>query len=149
MITGRGFSVASANAPVLPVPLNAQQSVNFTVVFQADSPGIYSAALNSVGIAVTLTATVPVQLTYQWITGTGVQSLSAGPVNFSSVPVGQSPTIEVVLLNETSVALNALAVTVTGAGFLLARQPTMELCNPRPARSSKFNSVPRQPVPVP
>jgi len=39
------------------------------------------------------------------------------------VPVGQSPTIEVVLLNSTSVALAVPSVSVTGAGFSLLSQP--------------------------
>jgi hypothetical protein len=122
-VTGSGFSVASANAPVLPVSLGPQQSVDFTVLFQASGPGIYSATLNSVGIAVTLTATIPVELTYEWVTGNGTQLLSAGPVSFGSVPVGQSPTVEVLLLNQTSVALPVPAVSVAGAGFSLATQP--------------------------
>jgi hypothetical protein len=122
-VTGSGFSVASANTPVLPVSLDPGQSIDFTVVFQATATGNYSAALNSVGIAVTLTATVPVELTYQWVTGTGVQPLAAGPVNFGSVPVGQSPTIEVLLLNQTSAALAVPSLSVSGAGFSLVTQP--------------------------
>jgi hypothetical protein len=119
-LTGSGFSVASGSAPLLPVSLASQQSVNFTVVFQATVPGSYSAALNSVGIAVTLTATVPVELTYQWVTAAGVQLLSAGPVSFGSVPVGQSPTIEILLVNQTSAALTVPSVSVSGAGFSLS-----------------------------
>jgi len=122
-VTGAGFSVPAANTPALPVNLGAQQSVDFTVVFQAGSPGNYSAALNSVGISVTLTATVPVELTYQWVTGTGVEPLSAGPVNFGSVPVGQSPTIEILLVNQTSATLAVPSVSVSGSGFSLTSQP--------------------------
>jgi hypothetical protein len=124
-VTGSGFSVATANAPMLPVSLASQQSVNFTVVFQASTAGSYSAALNSVGVAVTLTATVPAQLTYEWIAtgGNQVQLLSAGPVNFGSVPVGQSPTIEVLMLNQTSAALPAPNVSVGGVGFSVSSQP--------------------------
>lgn len=121
-VTGSGFSVARANAPALPVSLNSQQSVDFMVVFQTTGTGIFSATLNSVGIAATLTATVPVELTYEWVKGTGVQSLAAGPVDFGSVPVGQSPTIEILVLNQTSVALTAPGVTVAGSGFSLSGQ---------------------------
>jgi hypothetical protein len=122
-VTGTGFTVPAADTPALPVNLGPQQSVDFTVVFQATSPGNYSAALNSVGISVTLTATVPVELTYQWVTGTGVESLSAGPVNFGSVPVGQSPTIEILLVNQTSATLAVPSVSVSGSGFSLTSQP--------------------------
>lgn len=119
-VAGPGFSVASANAPVLPVSLSPQQSVDFTVVFLPAATGIFNATLNSAGIAVTLTATVPVELTYQWVTGTSVQVLAAGPVTFGSVPVGQSPTIEILALNQTSVALTVPGVSVTGTGFSLS-----------------------------
>jgi hypothetical protein len=122
-LTGSGFAVAKASAPVLPVLLAPQQSVAFTVGFQASGTGTFSATLNSVGIAIALTATVPAQLTYQWVTATGVQSLAAGPVNFGSVPVGQSPTIEVLLLNQTAASLPVPTLAVTGAGFSLAGQP--------------------------
>jgi hypothetical protein len=46
-----------------------------------------------------------------------VRSLAAGPVNFGSLPVGQSPTIEVLLLNQTSAPLPAPSASVTGVGF--------------------------------
>ena len=122
-VTGSGFSVATANAPVLPVSLGPQQSVAFTLVFQASAPGLYNGTLNSVGFATSLTATVPVELTDEWVTAKGTQLLSAGPVNFGPVPVGQSPTVEVLLLNQTSVSLPVPAVSVSGPGFSLASQP--------------------------
>ena len=122
-ITTGSFSVATADAPSLPVSLAPRESVDFTIVFQAAAPGIYSSTLNSVGIAVTLTATVPVELTYQWVTGSGVLSLSVGPVSFGSVPVGQSPNIEVLILNQTSAELSVPSVSVSGAGFSLISQP--------------------------
>ncbi|MEI9975371.1 MAG: choice-of-anchor D domain-containing protein [Ignavibacteriota bacterium] len=123
-VTGSGFSVAAAKAPVLPVSLAPQQSVDFTVAFQAGAAGSYSGALTSTGIAIALTATVPAQLTYQWVTGAGVKALSAGPVDFGSVPVGQSPTIEILMLNQTISPLPVPAASVSGAGFSLISQPT-------------------------
>jgi hypothetical protein len=124
-VTGAGFSVPAAGTPALPVTLGAKQSTPvFTVVFQAANPGTYSAAINSVGISVTLTATVPVELTYQWVTHTGaVEWLSAGPVDFGTVPVGQSPTIEILLLNYTSATLSVPSVSVSGSGFSVISQP--------------------------
>ena len=122
-VTGSGFSAPAAGAPGLPVTVGSQQSVDFTVVFQATSPGTYSAPLNSVGIAVTLTATVPVELTYEWVTSTGVELLSAGPVTFGSVPVGQSPAIEILLVNQTTATLPVPNVSVSGSGFSLIGQP--------------------------
>jgi hypothetical protein len=118
-VSGAGFSVAPSSAPLLPAQLGPQQSVQFTVVFQASGTGIFNATLNSVGIATTLTAVVPVEFTYEWVSGSGVQLLSAGPVNFGSVPVGQSPNIEVLLLNRTSAALAVPPIMVSGTGFSL------------------------------
>jgi hypothetical protein len=119
-VTGAGFSVSNANAPALPVSLAAQQSVAFTVVFQAPGTGIFSATLNSVGISVTLTATVPVELTYQWIvSGMAAQPLSAPPVTFGTVLVGESLSIEIVALNQTSSMLTVPSTAVTGNGFSL------------------------------
>ncbi len=121
-LTGAGFSVARANAPVLPAFLAPQQSIDFTVVFQAINTGIFTATLNSVGVVITLTAVVPVELSYQWVNGATVQWLAAGPVNFGAVPVSQSPTIQVLAVNQTSAALTIPAVTVSGSGFSLSGQ---------------------------
>jgi hypothetical protein len=137
-VTGAGFSVATANAPQLPAFLAPQQSVQFTVVFQASGTGNFSATLNSVGIAVTLTATVPAELTYQWVTGTGVLPLAAGPVTFGSVPVGESPTVEIIALNQTSAALTVPSVAVSGSGFSLYGQ-SPNGATVKPAASIAFN----------
>jgi hypothetical protein len=145
-VTGSGFTVASASAPSLPAVLAPQQSVDFTVLFQASGTGNYGAALNAVGIAVTLTATVPVELTYQWVTGSTVQSLAAGPVDFGSVPVGQSPTIQILLLNETSVPLTAPTVAVTGAGFsLISPLPAGTVIPPAASKQFEIQFSPTAP----
>jgi len=117
-VGGAGFSLANV-APAIPVSLASQASVDFTVVFQSAGTGSYSAALESVGISVILSATVPAELTCQWVNGTGVQALAAGPANFGSVPVTQNATIEIILLNQTSSALTAPGAVVTGTGFSL------------------------------
>jgi len=118
-VNGAGFSIPSANAPSIPVSLGSEQAVDFTVQFQSAGTGIYSAALESVGISVILTATVPVEFTCQAIVGSAVQNCAAAPVNFGSVPVGQNPTVEFILLNQTSAALTAPGPLVSGAGFSL------------------------------
>jgi hypothetical protein len=137
-LNGTGFSVASSNAPTLPASLNPQQPVDFTVVFQATSTGTFNATLTSVGIVLTLTAIVPVELAYEWVAGTGVQSLAAGPVNFGSVPVSQSPTLELLALNQTGVSLTIPAVTVTGSGFSLYG-PSPAGVTVAPSASKAFN----------
>jgi hypothetical protein len=117
-VSGAGFSLANV-APAIPVSLPSQQTVDFTVVFQSAGSGSYSAALESVGISVIVSATVPVELTCEWVTGTGVQALAAGPANFGSVPLTQNATIEILLLNQTSSVLTAPGAVVTGTGFSL------------------------------
>ena len=49
----------------MPVGLASQQAIEFSVVFRANTVGTYSAALDSEGIAVILTATVIPSLTFQ------------------------------------------------------------------------------------
>ena len=119
-VSGTGFSLASANQPAIPVSLAPQQSVDFSVVFQSAGTGQYSAALDSVAISVILTASVPVELTAQLVTATGVQSLAAAPVDFGSVPQGSTATRHIILLNQTSATLLAPGPLVSGTGFSLS-----------------------------
>ena len=136
-VNGAGFSIESANAPAIPISLGSEQSVDFTVLFQSAGSGSYSAALESVGISVILSAAVPVELTCQWVNGTGVQLLAAGPANFGSVPITQNATIEIILLNQTSQPLTAPGALVTGTGFSLSG-PTVGGKLVQPAASVAF-----------
>ena len=117
-VGGSGFTLTGG--PALPATLAPQQSVNFTVVFQSAGIGSYSASLDSVGISVLLTATVPVELTCLVSTGTGTQPLGAATVDFGIVQQGSAVTRHVVLLNQTNVPLAVPALSTTGAGFTLS-----------------------------
>ena len=117
-VEGSGFSLAGG--PALPATLAPQQAVNFTVVFQSAGIGSYSASLDTVGISVLLTATVPVELTCLVSTGTGTQPLGAATVDFGVVEQGSAATRHVVILNQTSVPLTVPALATTGAGFTLS-----------------------------
>jgi hypothetical protein len=119
-VNGAGFSFAAAGQPTIPLSLAAQQSVDFTVVFQSAGTGNYSASLDSVGISVMLTANVPVELTCQLVTSAGVQSLAAAPVDFGSAPLGTTATRQIILLNQTSLPLSVPGLLVTGTGFSLS-----------------------------
>jgi hypothetical protein len=116
-VSGSGFTLSNLSQS-LPATLAAQQFVDFTVVFQSSGTGIYSAALDSVAISVTFTATVPVALTCQLTTPTGVAPLAA-PVDFGAVARGASSTLHVTMWNQTNVTLAAPVPVVTGAGFAL------------------------------
>jgi hypothetical protein len=119
-VNGSGFSMAGANQPAIPVSLAPGQSVDFTVAFQSAGTGMYSAALDSVGISAILTAGVPVELTCQLLTAGGAQWLGAAPVDYGSVTRGTAATRRVVLLNQTSVALIAPGPLLTGSGYSLS-----------------------------
>jgi len=116
-VSGSGFALSN---PFLPVVLAPQKSVDFTVVFQSAGTGIYSAFLESVGISVSLTATVPVELTCLLNTGAGTQPLAGAPVDFGSVVPGSAATRHITLLNQTNAILIAPGPLVTGAGFALS-----------------------------
>jgi hypothetical protein len=117
-VAGSGFTLTGG--PALPATVAPQQSVAFTVVFQSAGAGSYSASLDSVGISVLLTATVPVELTCLLSTGGATQPLGAATVSFGIVQQGSAVTQHVVLLNQTNVALVVPALAATGAGFTLS-----------------------------
>ena len=118
-VNGAGFSLSSSGLPRFPLTLAPSESLDFTVTFAPSGQGSYSASLDSVGIAVLFSANVPVELTRQLATSSGVRPLSAGPVDFGSVERGSSATRRVLLVNETSTTLPFPAVQISGAGFAL------------------------------
>jgi len=128
-VGGSGFTMTGV--PALPSTLAPQQSVDFAVVFQSAGTGSYSASLDSVGMSVLLTATVPVELTCLLSTGGSTQPLGAATVDFGVVEQGSAVTRHVVLLNQTSVPLTVPALATTGAGFTLSgATPTGFLLQP-------------------
>jgi hypothetical protein len=117
-VGGSGFTMTGG--PALPATLAPQKSVDFTVVFQSAVTGSYKASLDSVGISVLLTATVPVELTCLLSTGTATQPLGAATVGFGVVQQGSAVTRHVILLNQTNVPLTVPVLATTGAGFTLS-----------------------------
>jgi hypothetical protein len=109
---GAGFTV---NAPPLPVGLDSQAALDFTVLFQSATPGTYSAVLYSQGVSALLTATVLPRLTYDGI--------GAGPVDFGSVMPGASVTRHFTIENLTTLVLTVPAIAVLGDVFSLLGQP--------------------------
>jgi len=126
-VSGAGFTLAS---PFSAVTLASQASVNFTVVFKPSGTGTYSAFLESVGISVSLTATVPVELTCLLNTGTGTAALVT-PLSFGSVTLGSAATLSITLLNQTDASLIAPGPLVSGPGFALSGpSPAGTVVNP-------------------
>ena len=122
-VNGSGFAISNLNRPVLPVSLASQKSVDLTVLFQSAGTGFYSAALDSVGIAVLLSVNVPMELTSQLETGTGTRPLAAAPVDFGVTERGSVATRHIVLMNQTSAALAVPGLLVSGADFSLGGSP--------------------------
>jgi hypothetical protein len=120
-VKGSGFSLTGG--PALPATVGPQKSIDFTVIFQSAGIGGYSASLDSVGISVLLTATVPVELTTLLATGTGTQPLGAAPVNFGAVQLGSTATQHVVLTNQANVQLVVPGLVTTGTAFSLSPTP--------------------------
>jgi hypothetical protein len=122
-VSGSGFTLSK---PFSALTLAPQNSVDFTVVFQSAGTGIYSAFLESVGISVSLTAAVPVELTCLLNTGAGTQPMAGAPVSFGAVALGSVATLHITLLNQTNAILSAPVPQVTGAGFALSGLPPGE-----------------------
>ena len=116
-VNGSGFSLSGA--PTLPVGLASQQAIEFQVVFQSATPGAYSAALDSEGFSVLLTATVIQSLTYR----VDSQILGAAPVDFGGVELGSSASRHFSVENQTGSALSVPAISASGGGFSLTGTP--------------------------
>jgi Abnormal spindle-like microcephaly-assoc'd, ASPM-SPD-2-Hydin len=134
-VAGEGFTLSGA--PTLPVQLNPQGSVNFVVTFLATLTGGYSASLSADGISVFLTATVVPGLTYQVQTSAGNQNLGTSPVNFGSVAVGQTQTLQFLVSNGTTQALVVPSISVSQGDFSLSG-PTPSGVTLQPAQVEGF-----------
>jgi hypothetical protein len=120
LLAARGTGFTLTGLPVLPVGLAPQQSLDFSVSFQATGVGAYSASLDTEGTSVLLTATVAAGLTASVETASGAQTLGAAAVDFGSVQLGGAAARHFVLANLTGVVLQAGGIAVQGSGFALA-----------------------------
>jgi hypothetical protein len=116
-VAGAGFTL---NGPALPLALNPQAAVDFTVTFLASGAGSYSAPLLSDGVSLLLLATVVPQLTYEVNTGAGFQPLGTVPVDFGSVQLGSSVVRHFAAVNQMTVVLTVPAIAVAGGDFALS-----------------------------
>jgi hypothetical protein len=116
-VAGAGFTLSG---PALPLALNPQQPLDFTVSFLAPDTGSYSAVLRSEGISVLLLATVLPRLTYEVDTGAGLQPLGMGPVDFGSVERGSSAVRHFMIMNQMAAVLTVPAISIVGSDFALS-----------------------------
>jgi len=115
-VPGTGFTL---NGPAIPVALNPQGAVDFTVTFLAPDAGTYSAVLQSQGVSLLLLATVLPRLAYLADTGAGLQPLGAGPVDFGSAGLGSNVVRHFAAVNRMTMALAVPAIAVSGGDFAL------------------------------
>jgi hypothetical protein len=115
-VAGTGFTLT---APTPPLSLAPQAALDLTVVFSAVDTGAYSAALRSDGISVLLTATVLPRLTYLVDTGTGLQPLGPGGVDFGTALPGATVVRHILIQNRTSLILTVPAIAVPAGDFSL------------------------------
>ncbi len=116
-VAGTGFSFGTQ--PTLPVSIQPQSAVDFTVRFQSSAVGSYSAALRSNGISALLTAAVLPRLTYKVDTGSGYRDL-AGTVDFGAAERGSAVTRRVTIANQMEFGMAVPPISVQGADFALA-----------------------------
>jgi hypothetical protein len=127
-VAGVGFKLTSPTA--LPVGLAPQGSIDFAVSFSAAGTGAYSAALDSDGIAILLTATVAPRLTYRIDPSFG--TAFPGPLDFGIVIRGSAAQRLITIQNETTLILTVPAIFVQGTDFaLLGTVPSGQALGPR------------------
>jgi hypothetical protein len=114
-VAGVGFTL---DGPALPVAVDPQASVEFTVTFRAPDVGSYSATLRAGDVAIVLTASVQPRLTYRV-----ENSLLSGMVDFGSVQRGSSARRRFTVTNETGVVLTVPGVTLQGPDFAMVGIP--------------------------
>jgi hypothetical protein len=119
LLAVQGTSFGLSGAPALPAGLAPQQAVEFAVAFQGTTVASYSAALDADGIAVLLTASVLPRLTFQ----VGAATLSAGGLDFGSVPTGASGSRRVTVTNLTGLTLALPGIAAAGEGFSIPQLP--------------------------
>ena len=117
-VAGVGFSLSG---PAIPVTLAAGAAVDFTVAFQANDVGGYSAVLRATGVSILLTATVVPRLTFSLDTGSGTVPLAS--VDFGTLLRGGTVVRRILIRNGTPTPLTVPAIGVQGSGFALTAVP--------------------------
>jgi len=105
-------------APALPLKVDSQVALEFTVTFRCGDPGSYSAVLRAENVIILLTASVQQRLTYR------VENAPLGNiVDFGSALRGTAIRRRFTVVNETSQVFTVPAIVVAGADFTFAALP--------------------------
>jgi hypothetical protein len=127
-LAGSGFTLLPP--PQLPLTLNPQAALDFTVQFQASAAGSYSAGLTLPGISSILTATVVPALTWR----------IPSTVDFGAVERGTSSVVHLAVENHAAMALTVPPIAVYGDGFLLG-EPSPAGIMLQPQQSASFDLI--------
>ena len=134
-VGGVGFSLS---APALPVAVDPQFGLDFTVTFRASNLGSYSAVLRAENITILLTAAVLPSLTYR-VEGAPLGAL----VDFGSAVRGSFVRRRFTVLNETPVLLTVPAISLSGADFALnGALPSGTVLGPQQSAAFAVDFVP-------
>ena len=120
-VGGTGFSLGTA--PLLPLTMNPQTAVDFSVNFLVFNSGGYSATLRLVGISSLLVVSVRPGLAIGVQTPAGLQLLETAPVDFGSVELGQGNTRHFEIANSTAGVLSVPEIQLQSSDFGLTRIP--------------------------
>jgi hypothetical protein len=117
-VSGVGFTLSGASAPAT-VP--AGGNMNFAVTLDGATTGYYSGALDITGVSpVLLTASVAPGPTYEVQLPSGTAVLGAAVVDFGSVEMGSSTTLNFLAVNQTAVGVTVDTIGVAAGDFALA-----------------------------
>jgi hypothetical protein len=114
-VAGAGFTIP--HPPVVPATLGPQQALDFTVAFQADGAGSYSAGLTVSGVSVILSATIVPGLTYR----------IPAKIDFGTVERGGTAVLPFAIENRSTQPLAVPPILLRGAGFAISGTSPAEL----------------------
>ncbi|HEY9141998.1 MAG TPA: choice-of-anchor D domain-containing protein [Bryobacteraceae bacterium] len=141
-VSGVGFSTNAA----APMSLKAGVSVQFKVTFQGATAGAYSGSLDLTGLSVLLTANVVPALTYEVQLPSGAGPLGAAPVDFGSVQVASSTTLNFLAVNQTALTLTVDPISVSAGDFaLVGSSPSGTALNPQASAGFEIQFSPAAP----
>jgi Abnormal spindle-like microcephaly-assoc'd, ASPM-SPD-2-Hydin len=131
--SGAGFSVSGL---FLPVTLNANQSVSFSVIFAPATGGAVSGNLSIVSDASNSPLNIPLSAT-----GLAAGTLTATPssVSFGNVTVGSHQNVAVTVTNTGGVSVTVSSATATGSGFSFTGPGLPATINA--GQSATFNAI--------
>ena len=139
-VAGTGFSIFPKIS--LPIPIAAGQSSTVTVLFQAASPGNYSAALVINDWQVFLKIAVLEGVVLVDSGGGSRRTLGAGSsVDFGSTTAGRTLERDLSLENQGSTTLLVPTTTVSGEGIRLVGNPSGNTIKPGGALLLHFEAV--------